>query len=202
MISFFESKDQSVFAVKTKKSFSENEIKKLEWLFGNATFISDPKINRDLIGPRAAMVSPWSTNAVEICNNMGLTSVVRIEKYSLKSDDSIDFDPMLNEKFSSLTQDLFKINIIPEKITNINDIEKYNQIEGLSLSPDEISYLNNVSKRINRELTDSEIFGFSQVNSEHCRHKIFNGKFVIDGEEKEESLFSLIKKTSKKIQTI
>ena len=197
MISFFESKDQSVFAVQTKKSFSENEIKKLEWLFGNATFISDPKVNRDLIGPRAAMVSPWSTNAVEICHNMGLTSVVRIEKYNLKSDDSIDFDPMLNEKFSSLTQDLFKINIIPEKITNINDIEKYNQKEGLSLSPDEISYLNNVSKRINRELTDSEIFGFSQVNSEHCRHKIFNGKFVIDGQEKKESLFSLIKKTSK-----
>ena len=107
MISFFESKDQSVFAVQTKKSFSENEIKKLEWLFGNATFISDPKVDRDLIGPRAAMVSPWSTNAVEICQNMGLTSVVRIEKYDLKSDDLIDFDPMLNEKFSSLTQDLF-----------------------------------------------------------------------------------------------
>ena len=189
MISFFESKNQSVFAVQTKKSFSENEIKKLEWLFGNATFISDPKVNRDLIGPRAAMVSPWSTNAVEICHNMGLTSVVRIEKYNLKSDDSIDFDPMLNEKFSSLTQDLFKINIIPEKITNINDIEKYNQKEGLSLSPDEISYLNNVSKRINRELTDSEIFGFSQVNSEHCRHKIFNGKFVIDGQEKKKAYF-------------
>ena len=67
----------------------------------------------------------------------------------------------------------------------------------MSLSEDEIKYLYNISKKINRKLTDSEIFGFSQVNSEHCRHKIFNGKFIIDGKEKEHSLFSLIKQTSK-----
>ena len=197
MISFFESKDQSIFAVQSKKSLSENEIKKLEWLFGDATLLTNSELNKDLIGPRAAMVSPWSTNAVEICQNMGLQSILRIEKYKPANDDSIDFDPMLNEKFKSLKQDIFSVNATPDKIKYIQNIEKYNQDEGLALSRDEIVYLNDVSKKINRELTDSEIFGFSQVNSEHCRHKIFNGKFVIDGNEKDESLFSLIKKTSK-----
>ena len=197
MISFFEAKDQSIFAVQSKKSLSEKEIKKLEWLFGDATLLTNSELNKDLIGPRAAMVSPWSTNAVEICQNMGLQSILRIEKYKPANDDSIDFDPMLNEKFKSLKQDIFSVNATPDKIKYIQNIEKYNQDEGLALSRDEIVYLNDVSKKINRELTDSEIFGFSQVNSEHCRHKIFNGKFVIDGNEKDESLFSLIKKTSK-----
>ena len=197
MISFFEAKDQSIFAVQSKKSLSEKEIKKLEWLFGDATLLTNSELNKDLIGPRAAMVSPWSTNAVEICQNMGLQSILRIEKYKPANDDSIDFDPMLNEKFKSLKQDIFSVNATPDKIKYIQNIEKYNQDEGLALSRDEIIYLNDVSKKINRELTDSEIFGFSQVNSEHCRHKIFNGKFVIDGNEKDESLFSLIKKTSK-----
>ena len=197
MISFFESKNHSIFAVQTNDSFSKNEIKKLEWLLGNATLLSESQINKKFIGPRAAMISPWSTNAVEICQNMGLRSVVRIEKYNLKNGSSLDFDPMLNEIFLSLTQNLFKINVSPEKILSISSIIEYNEKEGLALSKDEIDYLNNISKKIKRKLTDSEIFGFSQVNSEHCRHKIFNGKFIIDGEEKEESLFSLIKQTSK-----
>ncbi|WP_445716846.1 phosphoribosylformylglycinamidine synthase, partial [Flavobacterium sp.] len=64
------------------------------------------------------------------------------------------------------------------------------------LSPEEVEYLNNLSTKLGRKLTDSEIFAFSQANSEHCRHKIFNGTFVIDGEEKPTSLFKLIKKTS------
>ena len=67
----------------------------------------------------------------------------------------------------------------------------------MSLSEEEIDYLEKISEKIGRPLTDSEVFGFSQVNSEHCRHKIFNGSFVIDGEEQPTSLFKLIKETSK-----
>ncbi len=197
MISFFESQNHSIFAVQTNETLSKNEINKLEWLFGNSTFLSESQINKEFIGPRASMISPWSTNAVEICKNMGLNSIKRIEKYIQSIKYLNDFDPMLNEKFDSLTQSLFEINIVPEKIISISNIQKFNDEEGLSLSEEEIDYLNNVSKKIDRKLTDSEIFGFSQVNSEHCRHKIFNGKFIIDGEEKEESLFSLIKQTSK-----
>ena len=197
MISFFESQNHSIFAVQTDHTISKDEIKKLEWLFGNASLLSDVQIKKEFIGPRAAMISPWSTNAVEICKNMGLDSILRIEKYTESKNSTNDFDPMLNEKFESLSQSLFKINLDPKKITSISNIQEYNEKEGLSLSDDEVDYLNNISKKINRKLTDSEIFGFSQVNSEHCRHKIFNGKFIIDGEEKEHSLFSLIKQTSK-----
>jgi len=196
MISFFQTNHKTIYAVQSEKIIPIEGISKLEWLFGNAKLVSEEKIKNNYIGPRAAMVSPWSTNAVEITQNMGLESINRIEKYMLE--DSIsNFDPMLNQRFKTLSQDLFEINIVPEEINYIENIDKYNAKEGLSLNLEEIDYLNNVSKEIGRKLTDSEIFGFSQVNSEHCRHKIFNGKFIIDGHEKEMSLFSLIKKTSK-----
>ena len=196
MISFFQTNHKTIYAVQSEKKIPIEGISKLEWLFGNAKLVSKEKIKNNYIGPRAAMVSPWSTNAVEITQNMGLESINRIEKYMLE--DSIsNFDPMLNQRFKTLSQDLFEINIVPEEINYIENIDKYNAKEGLSLNLEEIDYLNNVSKEIGRKLTDSEIFGFSQVNSEHCRHKIFNGKFIIDGHEKEMSLFSLIKKTSK-----
>ncbi len=196
MISFFQTNHKTIYAVQSEKKIPIEGISKLEWLFGNAKLITEEKIKNNYIGPRAAMVSPWSTNAVEITQNMGLESINRIEKYMLE--DSIsNFDPMLNQRFKTLSQDLFEINIVPEEINYIENIDNYNAKEGLSLNLEEIDYLNNVSKEIGRKLTDSEIFGFSQVNSEHCRHKIFNGKFIIDGLEKEMSLFSLIKKTSK-----
>jgi len=197
MLSFFESQNQIFFAVQTDKPLSDNDISKLEWLFGNSTYTSKKIINKNLVGLRAAMISPWSTNAVEICQNMGVHSVKRIEKYMPKSELMTDFDPMLNERFKNLNQDIFLVNAKPNDIQHIENISQFNEDEGLSLSSSEIEYLKSISKNINRNLTDSEIFGFSQVNSEHCRHKIFNGKFIIDGKEKNKSLFDLIKKTSK-----
>ena len=95
-----------------------------------------------------------------------------------------------------MNQEIFTISKKPDPIVYIEDLEVYNQQEGLALSQEEIAYLNEVSQKLGRKLTDSEVFGFSQVNSEHCRHKIFGGVFIIDGEEKESSLFNLIKKTS------
>ncbi|MGG7036198.1 MAG: phosphoribosylformylglycinamidine synthase, partial [Flavobacterium sp.] len=148
------------------------------------------------VGPRAAMVTPWSTNAVEITQNMGISGIIRIEEFEKVSSDFTDFDPMLSQKYTELNQDIFTINIQPEPILEIEDITAYNQQEGLALSDEEVEYLENLSKKLNRKLTDSEVFGFSQVNSEHCRHKIFNGTFVIDGVEQESSLFKMIKKTS------
>ncbi len=104
---------------------------------------------------------------------------------------------MISEKFKGLHQELFTIDIQPEAILNIDDITAYNQQEGLSLSDEEVGYLESVATKIGRKLTDSEVFGFSQVNSEHCRHKIFNGTFIIDGEVQPTSLFKMIKETSK-----
>ena len=201
MIHFFGNESSTVFAVQTQNELSAETISKLNWLFQSELVIDSQNNSKSVladffVGPRAAMITPWSTNAVEITQNMGIESIIRIEEFHMVSESFSDFDPMLFQKYSELNQDIFTIHIQPEAILEIDDIEIYNQQEGLSLSPEEVAYLENLSKKLNRKLTDSEVFGFSQVNSEHCRHKIFNGTFVIDGEEKPSSLFKLIKKTS------
>ena len=196
MIFFFGNQSNSVFAVQTQAEISTENIQKLNWLFGETQQINNKTISENFVGPRAAMVTPWSTNAVEITQNMGISGIIRIEEFQKVSADFSDFDPMLFQKYAALQQDIFTINIQPEPILEIDDIAGYNQTEGLALSPEEVEYLNNLATKLNRKLTDSEIFAFSQANSEHCRHKIFNGTFVVDGEEKPTSLFKLIRKTS------
>ena len=197
MINFFGNKNSKVFAVQTTEKLSPKDISKLTWLFGNQHKINSASLDAFFIGPRAAMITPWSTNAVEITQNMGISGIIRIEEFKNVSEDFSDFDPMILQKFNGLHQDTFTINIQPEPILKIDDIAAYNAQEGLALNDEEIDYLNNLAKKIDRKLTDSEVFGFSQVNSEHCRHKIFNGTFVIDGKEKPTSLFKMIKETSK-----
>ncbi|WP_136481918.1 phosphoribosylformylglycinamidine synthase [Cognatitamlana onchidii] len=197
MIHFFGNVNSKVFAVQTTKELSTETISKLTWLFSNQPKIEQASLDAFFVGPRAAMITPWSTNAVEITQNMGITDIVRIEEFETVTEGFQEFDPMISEKFNGLDQESFTIDIEPEPILNIDDIATYNAQEGLSLSDEEVAYLEGVAKKIGRPLTDSEVFGFSQVNSEHCRHKIFNGTFIIDGEEKPTSLFKLIKETSK-----
>ncbi len=197
MIHFFGNQNSKVFAVQATKELTPETTSKLHWLFGNQPKINAASLDAFFIGPRAAMITPWSTNAVEITQNMGIQGITRIEAFNACSKESSDFDPMISEKFNGLNQDSFTIHIEPESILAIEDIAAYNEQEGLSLSHEEVQYLETVSKKIGRLLTDSEVFGFSQVNSEHCRHKIFNGTFIIDGVEKPTSLFKLIKETSK-----
>lgn len=194
MIYFFENPSKKFYAVQVENALSIEDIQKLNWLFGNAKHLDQKVINSQFIGPRATMITPWSTNAVEITQNMGINGIIRIEEFFEANQEA--FDPMLSQVFELLDQDIFAINIQPEPIIYIEDIAKYNQEEGLALNEEEITYLEDLAQKIGRKLTDSEVFGFSQVNSEHCRHKIFNGTFVIDGEEKPTSLFKLIKKTS------
>ena len=201
MIHFFENQSKTVFAVQTQNTpnsvgISAQDISKLNWLFADSNKIEKSVLTDFFVGPRATMITPWSTNAVEITQNMGISGIIRIEEFQKVAADFSDFDPMLSQKYAELNQDIFTINILPEAILDIDDIAAYNKQEGLALSPEEVDYLDNLAIKLGRKLTDSEIFGFSQANSEHCRHKIFNGKFIIDGKEKESSLFKLIKKTS------
>ncbi|WP_282786829.1 phosphoribosylformylglycinamidine synthase [Flavobacterium croceum] len=201
MIHFFGNDTDVVYAVQTQSTsnvevLSTEDINKLNWLFGNAHKIKKSVLTDFFVGPRASMVTPWSTNAVEITQNMGILTIIRIEEFQKVSADFTDFDPMLFQKYEVLNQEIFTINCKPEPILEIDDIEDYNQKEGLSLSIEEIEYLQRLTHKIGRKLTDSEIFAFSQANSEHCRHKIFNGTFIIDGVEQPTSLFKLIKKTS------
>lgn len=196
MILFFSTNDR-VFGVYSTQSLDNKKIQALQWLFNGAKLSSSDKVEGFFIGPRKEMITPWSTNAVEITQNMGITGIQRIEEFFMVDTLDSKFDPMLQRIYKGLNQEIFTIHKSPEPIINIHDIEAYNKQEGLALSEDEISYLKDLSKRLGRDLTDSEVFGFSQVNSEHCRHKIFNGTFVIDGVEKESTLFQMIKRTSK-----
>jgi phosphoribosylformylglycinamidine synthase len=143
------------------------------------------------------MLTPWSTNAVEITQNMGIKGIVRTEEFFQVENENADYDHMLQRKYNGLNQRIFLIEKQPDPILNIENIAAFNQQEGLALSNDEIEYLNSVATALGRPLTDSEVYGFAQVNSEHCRHKIFNGTFIIYGKEMESSLFQMIKKTSK-----
>ncbi len=197
MILFFKKDDtHPLYAVDASHPLDSEAIHKLVWLFDNATLVDKQEIVGHFIGPRREMITPWSTNAVEITQNMGIDGIFRIEEF-LFATATTSHDPMLQRVYDKLDQNLFTIQKSPDQIRFIDDIEAYNQSEGLALNADEIAYLNAISQKIGRELTDSEVFGFSQVNSEHCRHKIFNGQFIIDGEAKEASLFQLIKKTAK-----
>ncbi len=196
MILFFK-KDNTVFAVETTVQFSQEELSRLQWLLGGASHIDTESISGIFIGPRREMITPWSTNAVEITQNMGLQGIKRIEKFVETDNEETPFDPMLRRKYHTIDQNVYTISKQPDPIVYIDDMVAYNKQEGLALSEDEIAYLEDLSHRLGRKLTDSEVFGFSQVNSEHCRHKIFNGEFIIDGEEKDSTLFGLIKKTTK-----
>ena len=218
MITFFKTPQQSIIATESKKALTKAEIEKLCWLYGEATLEEEQNLQGDFIGPRREMITPWSTNAVEITQNMAIQGITRIEEYFPKaspvpskgggnrSEDSLPFtppsegmgepDPMLQRLYHGLNQDIFTINKQPEPIISIENLEEYNEQEGLALSPEEIEYLHKVEGQLGRKLTDSEVFGFAQINSEHCRHKIFGGTFIIDGEEKESSLFQMIKKTT------
>ena len=196
-ISFFRTPDKSVIATEADHKLSAEEVEKLCWLYGGANVEEAESLEGYFVGPRREMVTPWSTNAVEITQNMNLKGITRIEEYFPVKDENADHDPMLQRMYKGLDQSIFTVNIKPAPIELIDNLEEYNEQEGLALSPEEIEYLHHVEKQLNRKLTDSEVFGFAQINSEHCRHKIFGGTFIIDGKEMESSLFQMIKRTTK-----
>ncbi len=196
MILFFRTPQKSVIAVECDHALPQADSDKLCWLFGEATPESEDNLKGHFVGPRREMITPWSTNAVEITQNMGLAGILRIEEYFPVKDADADHDPMLQRMYSGLNQEVFTTHRQPEPIVHIEDLEAYNEKEGLALSKEEMDYLKKVEKDLGRPLTDSEVFGFAQINSEHCRHKIFGGTFIIDGGEQESSLFQMIKKTT------
>jgi len=196
MIQFFQPSRHKLIALESVSELNHDDLKKLQWLFGGASLLNDKTIQGSYVGPRREMITPWSTNAVEITQNMGIPGISRIEEFYAVDSKNVVFDPMLQFLYQNPGQELFTIDRKPEPIRYIDDIEAYNAQEGLALSPDEVEYLYGISRKIGRKLTDSEVYGFAQVNSEHCRHKIFNGTFIIDGKAMPETLFALIKKTS------
>lgn len=196
MIQLFRT-DNTIYVVQSTDALPKSDIEKLCWLFGGSEYLDITSMSGIFVGPRREMITPWSTNAVEITQNMGLGGIMRIEEFTVADSEAVEYDKMLYRLYRTIDADVFTITKEPESVIYIDDIESYNTQQGLALSPHEIDYLKELSVKIGRSLTDSEVFGFSQVNSEHCRHKIFNGTFIIDGVEKESTLFGLIKKTTK-----
>ena len=197
MILFFKTPKETVIATEMDHQPSQDEINELCWLYGDAKKLDDEKLEGFYVGPRREMITPWSTNAVEITQNMSLSGILRIEEYFPVSSENAEHDPMLQRMYTCLDQTIFTVNHEPEPIKHVENLEEFNEKEGLALSKEEMEYLHKIEKENNRPLTDSEIFGFAQINSEHCRHKIFGGVFVIDGKEMESSLFAMIKNTTK-----
>jgi phosphoribosylformylglycinamidine synthase len=197
MILFFEDNSKNLIAVGTSEKLPEKDIEKLTWLFGGASLKTEERFESAFVGPRKEMITPWSTNAVEITQNMGISGIKRIEEFHETSSEKPQYDPMLQSLYKGLDQSIFTIDKKPDPVFYIDDVKQYNLKEGLALNNEEIEYLDALSKSIGRKLTDSEVFGFSQVNSEHCRHKIFNGTFILSGEEQKETLFQMIKATTK-----
>ncbi|MFO7613898.1 MAG: AIR synthase-related protein, partial [Bacteroidales bacterium] len=195
MVIFYQNNQSTIYAVGSPQRLAREDLEKLAWLFGDASLLLWEQLEGHFIGPRKEMITPWSTNAVEMTQNMGIEGIERIEEF-IPAKANAPHDPMLQRLYKGLDQHVFNIEHEPEPVIPIDDIRGYNLKEGLALSDDEIVYLEEVSRKIGRKLTDSEVYGFAQVNSEHCRHKIFNGTFIIDGKKQPESLFSLIKKTS------
>ncbi len=196
MILFFKTSANTVIATETNHELNSESIQKLCWLYAGATVEKETGLQGCFIGPRKEMITPWSTNAVEITQNMGIERILRIEEYFPVKDEKAEYDPMLQRMYKGLNQDIFTTSIKPQPIIYIDNLQEYNEKEGLALSREEMGYLLNVEKDLGRKLTDSEVFGFAQINSEHCRHKIFNGIFIIDGKKMKSSLFQMIKNTT------
>ena len=197
MILFFKTQNEHVIATEINHQPNQQEIDELSWLYGDATLMAEQALQGFYVGPRREMITPRSTNAVEITQNMNLSGISRIEEFFPVASADADHDPMLQRMYEGIDQNVFTVNHEPEPIKYVDNLEEYNEQEGLALSPEEIEYLHKIEKQNGRPLTDSEIFGFAQINSEHCRHKIFGGTFIIDGKEMESSLFAMIKKTTK-----
>ena len=197
MNTFLFFREDEIFVVQAKGDLSASDIDKLQWLL-SASRSSETVCRGRFVGPRREMVTPWSTNATEICQHVGICGIVRIEQFSrVASGTEPHYDRMLEAVYDSLGEHTLIVDAQPEPVRAINDIESYNFEAGLALSLEEIEFLQKWAVELGRPLTDSEIYGFGQINSEHCRHKIFNGVFVVDGEEGENSLFGFIKETSK-----
>ena len=189
------------FLVESSDNLGTEQIGLLQWML-QAEKIESTAIEGLFVGPRREMVTPWSTNACDIAANMGVDSVTRVERFRLSLEEETPyFDQMTQALYRGLSVESLSFDSEREPLQRISDIRAYNEAEGLALSEEEVVFLEDVCKKLGRDLSDAELFGFAQINSEHCRHKIFNGTFVIDGKEMDESLFSLIKKTSRALNS-
>lgn len=203
-----------VYFLEVNNELSAEDGEKVYALLGaDGTFVYDGGF---FITPRKGAISPWSSKASDILHNCGLDDVVRVERgiyYCLinSNDKMLGIDEIgsaLNLLYDRMTEgvytDVSDVFMHPEPkpyesfdILGVgrSALEEANKSMGLALSDEEIDYLYESYCKINRNPTDVELLMFGQVNSEHCRHKIFNADWIIDGKKMDESLFGMIRNT-------
>lgn len=199
-------------------SDSDTETLKSLLTYGPTVSVEEPEGDLRLVIPRPGTISPWSSKATDIAHNAGLSSVKRLERgvaYYLKGEmieahrqavESLLHDRMVETIFSDLfeAESLFShhkptpMKLIPMLDQGRDALVEANVTLGLALAGDEIDYLLASFTELNRDPTDVELMMFAQANSEHCRHKIFNASWTIDGKEQDISLFGMIKNTYEK----
>ncbi len=167
-----------------------------------------------VVVPRPGTISPWSSKATDIAHNAGLSQVKRIERgtvYYIDSDKRDAVAPLLHDRMTEAVLDSLEAAEAlfagpkPKPLVIVDvlqggraALEKANSEQGLALSGDEIEYLAGAYTELGRNPSDAELMMFGQVNSEHCRHKIFNADWVIDGQKQPKSLFKMIRNTYEK----
>ena len=125
-ITFFRTPQQSIIATESALALTKDEIEKLCWLYGEAEVLDTDCLKGCFVGPRREMITPWSTNAVEITQNMAVEGISRIEEYYPVDSEDAEFDPMLQRMYKNgLNQDLFLVNIEPQPIVEITDLDTF-----------------------------------------------------------------------------
>ena len=172
-----------------------------------------------VVVPRPGTISPWSSKATDILQNCGLRKVTRIERgtayrveadHPLSESDIVSLDTLLHDRMTQAVlpnveagESLFQ-RAEPRPLRSVDilgrgklALTEANQTMGLALAVDEIDYLYDSFNHLNRNPNDIELMMFAQANSEHCRHKIFNASWTVDGQDQPHSLFGMIRNTHK-----
>ena len=186
--------------------------------YGPADASDDGDAHALIVVPRPGTISPWSSKATDIAHNCGLAAVNRIERglaYAIGTADGALTDadrasiaPEIHDRMVEVVlagladvKALFEhvaprsLRFVPLASEGRKALEQANRVLGLALAPDEIEYLDASFRALGRDPTDVELMMFAQANSEHCRHKIFNASWIIDGDAQEKSLFAMIRDT-------
>jgi len=189
--------------------------------YGPSSQTESPTGELFLVIPRIGTISPWASRATDIANNCGLNSILRLERgtaYYVTTKDNQPLNAHEKAAFIAAIHDRMTETVVaniadaeklyhhadPKPLSTVDilqggkaALEAANNEMGLALSPDEVDYLVDNYIKMARNPTDVELMMFAQANSEHCRHKIFNADWVIDGVQQDISLFGMIRNTHK-----
>ncbi len=202
-----------IYVIELESDLDAQTLSRAQALLGAGdTFVRDSGI---LVTPRKGSISPWSSKATDIFHNCGLIAVLRVERgihYRLQAAGKdlslVELAPVVELLHDRMTEGVYEdvgdifAHLEPRPYETYDllgrgrvALEDANRSVGLALSEEEIDYLCDAYQRMARNPTDVELVMFGQVNSEHCRHKIFNADWVIDGQRQDTSLFGMIRHT-------